>query len=117
MVVPPVVEVPAAVVEELELPAPVVVPVLLPVEDEPLPTHELSDESWMVNAADWAMVPVECGFVRAPRVRVVDRRGKAEGEEGEAGSDKRGKLVRRGEKAVRKAKNATKSGAEGCWWA
>ena len=28
----------------------------------------------------WTLVPIECGYAKAPRVRVVDRR--AEGEEG-----------------------------------
>ena len=45
------------------------VPVLLPGAEEEL---------------RWNMVPVECGLVRVPRIRVVDRRvGSGEGEEGE----------------------------------
>ena len=47
------------------------VPVLLPGAEEEL---------------RWNMVPVECGLVRVPRIRVVDRRvGSGEGEEGEEG--------------------------------
>jgi len=33
----------------------------------------------------WNVIPIECGYVRMPRVRVVDHRRSEKGEEGAAG--------------------------------